>query len=100
MFPVALLIPLCQDAHGQLENVQLGDAGTRVAQGGRGSGIHGQGGNFGNGVPAGGAYACGRHGLVMVMELRLGTRRLITYLIYPSRTSEPRRSGSIVSLHL
>ena len=66
MFPVALLVPLCQHAHGQLENVQLGDAGTGVAQGGGGSGVHGQGGDFGDGVPAGGAYACGRRGLLVL----------------------------------
>ena len=68
MFPVALLVPLRQHAHGQLENVQLGDAGTRIAQGGRGSGVHGQGGDFGDGVPAGGAYACGRRGLLVGVE--------------------------------
>lgn len=58
MFPIALLVPLRQHAHGQLENVELGDTSTCVAQSGRGGGIHGQGGDFGNGVPAGGAYAC------------------------------------------
>ena len=72
MFPIALLVPLCQHAHGQLENVQLGDASTRVAQSGRGSGVHGQGGDFGDGVPAGGAYACGRHGLLVLNETRTG----------------------------
>ena len=72
MFPFALLVPLCQHAHGQLENVQLGDASTRVAQSGRGSGIHGQGGDFGDGVPAGRAYACGRHGLLVLREHAFG----------------------------
>lgn len=37
--------------------MQLGDAGTGVAEGGRGGGIHGQGSDFGNGVPAGGTYS-------------------------------------------
>ena len=58
MFAIALfIVSLGQYSHGELEDVQLGDAGTGVAEGGRGGGIHGQGSDFGNGVPAGGTYS-------------------------------------------
>ena len=72
MFPIAFLVPLRQHAHGQLENVQLGYASTSVAQSSRGSGIHGQGGDFGDGVPAGGAHACGGRGIVSVDKTHIG----------------------------
>lgn len=71
MFTVALLVPMRQHTHGQLENVQLGNAGTRVAQSGRGGRIHGQCGDFGDGVPAGRADACGRRGCLVLRKSRL-----------------------------
>ena len=55
MFTIPLIIRPSENADGQLEDVELRYAGTGVAQGFCWSRVHSQRGNFGDGIPAGGA---------------------------------------------
>lgn len=53
MLAFALEVAERQDAHGQLEDVQLHDTSARVAQGASGRRVHRQRRHFGDRVPAG-----------------------------------------------
>ena len=59
MFTISLIVWPSEHADGQLEDMELRYAGTGVAQGFCWSRIHGQRGDFGDGIPAGGADSYG-----------------------------------------
>ena len=53
MLPFALLVAPGQDANGGPEYADFGNAGTGVSENLCRRGVDGQGGDFGNGIPAG-----------------------------------------------
>ena len=55
MFTIPLIIRPSEHADGQLEDVELRYASTSVTQGFCWSRVHGERGDFGDGIPAGGA---------------------------------------------